>query len=93
MALKDRPRLTRRAARGGYNHREKAAPWLERHFPNGAHVDADHIHFRFQVLLPEVAFRGGLLTRVVFVTSTMAYRGQGQKVQKVMVQPIVSYAA
>lgn len=30
---------------------------------------------------------------MVFVTSTMAYRGQGQKVQKVMVQPIVSYAA
>ncbi|XP_021489417.2 small nuclear ribonucleoprotein E [Meriones unguiculatus] len=46
------------------------------------------MHFRFQVLLPEVAFPGGLLSRVVFVTSTMAYRGQGQKVQKVMVQPI-----
>ncbi|KAL6083181.1 hypothetical protein STEG23_018441 [Scotinomys teguina] len=40
------------------------------------------------VFLPEVAFWGGLPTRVVFVTSTMAYRGQGQKVQKVMVQPI-----
>ncbi|XP_021542219.1 small nuclear ribonucleoprotein E [Neomonachus schauinslandi] len=59
---------------------------LERHFPGAApgHL-AGAIHFRFRFFIPEVALCGSARS---LSASTMAYRGQGQKVQKVMVQPI-----
>lgn len=56
----------------------------------GRHASTAHFRFRF-------SFRKWLsegACGLVWPLSapTMAYRGQGQKVQKVMVQPIVSYA-